>query len=205
MQTAAPNVQKSSPIYDVVVVGSGAGGGTTVQVLTQLGVSVALLEAGPLLNPGKDFKEHKWPSDYDHRGGLNGGMYDTTKYQPFSFWSAPNGYWDIEGDHIRWHREAISGGSASRILGGRTNHYGRITLRFADYDFCRIPSMAMATIGRLLTTRSCPITKKQSALLEFVAPKKESAVRRMEFSSPSPRRAFTKFWCRRQGRNSAFR
>ena len=26
-------------------------------------------------------------------------------------------------------------GSAPRILGGRTNHYGRISLRFADYDF----------------------------------------------------------------------
>src|SRR6185369_3597103 len=47
----------------------------------------------------------------------------------------PNGYWDIEGEpytvakdnEFRWFR--------SRILGGRTNHYGRISLRFADYDF----------------------------------------------------------------------
>ena len=42
---------------------------------------------------------------------------------------APNGYWDIEGEpytvapgnDFRWFR--------SRILGGRTNHYGRISLR----------------------------------------------------------------------------
>ena len=55
--------------------------------------------------------------------------------KPFSFWSAPNGYWSIEGEpytvapgsEFRWFR--------SRILGGRTNHYGRITLRFSDYDF----------------------------------------------------------------------
>src|SRR5687767_8209401 len=129
------NVQRSSPVYDVVVIGSGAGGGTMVQVLTGMGVNVALLEAGPMLNPAKDFKEHKWPHDYDHRGGLDGGIYDTNKYQRFSFWSAPNGYWDIEGEpytvapgsDFRWFR--------SRILGGRTNHYGRITLRFSDYDF----------------------------------------------------------------------
>ena len=57
-----------SPIYDVVVIGSGAGGGTIVQVLTGLGVRVALLEAGPMLNPARDFKEHLWPYQVDHRG-----------------------------------------------------------------------------------------------------------------------------------------
>ncbi len=31
------------------------------------------------------------------------------------------------GEEFRWFR--------SRILGGRTNHYGRISLRFSDYDF----------------------------------------------------------------------
>ena len=126
---------QSPPVYDVVVIGSGAGGGTMVQVLTQLGVNVALLEAGPMLNPAKDYKEHKWPYDYDHRGALDGGIYSTDPHKPFSFFSAPNGYWSIEdepytvaeGSNFTWFR--------SRILGGRTNHYGRITLRFADYDF----------------------------------------------------------------------
>ncbi|MCP5119518.1 MAG: GMC family oxidoreductase, partial [bacterium] len=55
--------------------------------------------------------------------------------QQWGFFRAPNGYWDIEGEpytvgegsEFRWFR--------SRILGGRTNHYGRISLRFADYDF----------------------------------------------------------------------
>jgi choline dehydrogenase-like flavoprotein len=132
---ASANVQRSSPVYDVVVIGSGAGGGTIVQVLTKMGVNVALLEAGPLLNPARDYKEHKWPSDYEHRGALEGGMYSDSRHQPFSFFSAPNGYWSIEGEpytvapgsEFRWFR--------SRILGGRTNHYGRISLRFADYDF----------------------------------------------------------------------
>jgi choline dehydrogenase-like flavoprotein len=36
-------------------------------------------------------------------------------------------YTVTKGQEFRWFR--------SRILGGRTNHYGRISLRFSDYDF----------------------------------------------------------------------
>ena len=61
-------VIRSSPVYDVVIIGSGAGGGTMVQVLTKLGINVALLEAGPMLNPARDFKEHMWPYQVPHRG-----------------------------------------------------------------------------------------------------------------------------------------
>jgi choline dehydrogenase-like flavoprotein len=127
-------VVRSPKIHDVVVIGSGAGGGTVVDVLTRLGVPVLLLEAGPLLNPAKDFKEHLMPHDVPHRGaGEDGRAY--FKHDDFGFFSAPNGYWHIEdepytvgeGSRFTWFR--------SRILGGRTNHYGRISLRFADYDF----------------------------------------------------------------------
>ena len=127
-------VQRSAPVYDVVVIGSGAGGGTAVQVLTKLGVKVALLEAGPMLNPAKDFKEHMWPYQVAHRGaGDKAESYFGRN--DFGYFGAPNGYWEMEGEpytvahgsEFRWFR--------SRIIGGRTNHYGRISLRFADYDF----------------------------------------------------------------------
>lgn len=103
-------------------------------VLTGMGINVALLEAGPMLNPAKDFKEHMWPHQVDHRGAGEGGAAYFGRQQ-WGYFSAPNGYWDIDGEpytvapgsEFRWFR--------SRILGGRTNHYGRITLRFADYDF----------------------------------------------------------------------
>jgi choline dehydrogenase-like flavoprotein len=127
-------VQKSSPIYDVVVIGSGAGGGTAVHTLTKLGVKALLLEAGGPLNPAKDFKEHMMPWQVPHRGaGEDGRFYfGGMKY---GFFEAPNGYWQIPGEpytvaagnKFDWFR--------SRILGGRTNHYGRVSLRFADYDF----------------------------------------------------------------------
>jgi choline dehydrogenase-like flavoprotein len=129
-------VQRSSEVHDVVVIGSGAGGGTVVKVLTDLGVHVTLLEAGPMLDPMKDFKEHVWPYEVSHRGaGPHAEMYFGKSPYPFSYFAAPNGYWNIDGEpytvaldsKFRWFR--------SRIIGGRTNHYGRISLRFSDYDF----------------------------------------------------------------------
>jgi choline dehydrogenase-like flavoprotein len=126
--------QTNREIHEVVVIGSGAGGGTVAKVLTDLGVPVTLLEAGPMLDPVKDFKEHLWPYQVPHRGaGEHAELYFGR--QQWDYFSAPNGYWEIDGEpytvapgsQFRWFR--------SRILGGRTNHYGRISLRFADYDF----------------------------------------------------------------------
>lgn len=127
-------VRRSPKVYDVVVIGSGAGGGTVAHVLTAMGIEVALLEAGPTLNPARDFKEHMWPYQVGHRGAGEGGAWYFGRQQS-GYFNAPNGYWEIEGEpyttapgtSFRWFR--------SRILGGRTNHYGRISLRFADYDF----------------------------------------------------------------------
>lgn len=127
-------VSRTPETHEVVVIGSGAGGGTVVQVLTAMGIQVTLLEAGPMLNPAKDYKEHMWPWQVPHRGaGPNAERYFGR--QQWGYFNAPNGYWDIdgepytvaEGSQFRWFR--------SRILGGRTNHYGRISLRFSDYDF----------------------------------------------------------------------
>src|SRR5689334_1101790 len=127
-------ITRSPQVFDVVVVGSGAGGGTAVKVLTDRGLNVALLEAGPMLNPAKDFKEHVLPYQVDHRGaGAHAELYFGR--QQWGYFNAPNGYWDLPGEpytvapgeDFRWFR--------SRILGGRTNHYGRISLRFSDYDF----------------------------------------------------------------------
>lgn len=85
-------VQRSPQVHDVVVIGSGAGGGTVVKVLTDLGINVTLLEAGPMLNPAKDFKEHVWPHEVDHRGaGPHGELYFGKSPWPFGYFQAPNG------------------------------------------------------------------------------------------------------------------
>lgn len=125
-------VIRSPKTYDVCIIGSGAGGGTAAKVLTEGGLDVVMLEAGPPLNPEKDFKEHVWPYQLDHRGvGVGGKL----RHQLNDEFIAPNGFWEIEGEpytqapgsNFVWFR--------SRIVGGRTNHWGRIALRFAPVDF----------------------------------------------------------------------
>jgi choline dehydrogenase-like flavoprotein len=124
-------VIRSPKTYDVCIVGSGAAGGTAAKVLTEGGLNVVMLEAGPTLNPTTDFKEHVWPYQLPHRGVGVGGR----AAADFGEFLAPNGSWDIEGEpytnapgsRFRWFR--------SRIVGGRTNHWGRIALRFAPVDF----------------------------------------------------------------------
>ncbi len=126
---------RTQEVYDAVVVGSGAGGGTAVHVLTAKGLKVALLEAGPMLEPTKEFLEHKMPYEYDHRGAEEGGKAYFGKGKPFGFFATTSGGWQLEGEpytvgegsQFQWFR--------SRILGGRTNHYGRMSFRFAEYDF----------------------------------------------------------------------
>ena len=125
-------VIRSPKVYDVCIIGSGAGGGTAAKVLTAGGLNVVMLEAGPTLNPQKDFKEHMWPYELPHRGADVGGR---ALHELNTEFLAPNGFWEIDGEpyttapgsRFRWFR--------SRIEGGRTNHWGRIALRIAPRDF----------------------------------------------------------------------
>ncbi len=125
----------ADPKYDVIVVGAGAGGGTMTRVLADQGIKVALVEAGPMLDPQKEFKTHKWLHDYGHRGTEHGGKAYFGKGQAYGFLRTINGGWELDGEpytsapgtRFDWFR--------SRIVGGRTNHYGRMSFRFSDLDF----------------------------------------------------------------------
>ncbi|MBI3667745.1 MAG: GMC family oxidoreductase [Acidobacteria bacterium] len=118
---------RSPEVYDVVIVGSGAGRGMAAKVLADGGLKVAVLEAGGPLNPAKDYYEHAWPYQFEHRG--------LRLPQGRAGFAAPNLFTEIdgepytvaEGEEFYWFR--------SRIVGGRTNHWGRISLRYAPYYF----------------------------------------------------------------------
>jgi len=128
-------VIRSPKVYDVCIIGSGAAGGTAAKVLTEGGLNVVLLEAGPPVVPARDFKEHMWPYDLPHRGEGVGGKHRDGIESVNDEFLAPNGFWNIEGEPYTSAPGSTFYWFRSRIVGGRTNHWGRIALRFAPVDF----------------------------------------------------------------------
>ncbi|HEY5810125.1 MAG TPA: GMC family oxidoreductase [Povalibacter sp.] len=118
--------------YDVIVVGSGAAGGQTAYTLAMEGARVLMLEAGRNYVPETETPMFQTPSQAPLRGS-------STKDKEFGFYDATvDGGWQIPGEpyvsasndkkqQFWWWR--------ARMLGGRTNHWGRISLRNGPYDF----------------------------------------------------------------------
>lgn len=118
-------------VYDVVIVGSGAGGGMAAKILAEGGLKVALLEAGPNFDPKNPEQQTqlKWPWMSPRRGA------GTTR--AFGDFDMAYGGWDIDGEPYTRKNGTQFDWFRSRMLGGRTNHWGRISLRFGPYDFKR--------------------------------------------------------------------
>ncbi|MBV6642807.1 MAG: GMC family oxidoreductase, partial [Cyclobacteriaceae bacterium] len=117
--------------YDVVIVGSGAGGGMATKILSEAGLKIAVVEAGPYFDPAdpEQMTQLKWPWESPRRGANTN--------RAFGDFDAAYGGWEIDGEpythtpgtKFEWFR--------SHMLGGRTNHWGRISLRFGPNDFKR--------------------------------------------------------------------
>jgi choline dehydrogenase-like flavoprotein len=142
--------------YDAVVVGSGAAGGMAAHVLTSQGLKVLMLEAGRKLNIDKELKSTEWPYDHPRRGDMPPGHHPlslneytirqppyaaadskfTSVYSYVQGWSGADYSKNIvvnekehpyTGTNYAWVR--------ARLLGGKTNIWGRLALRLSDYDF----------------------------------------------------------------------
>ena len=114
--------------YDVCIVGSGAGGGMAAHALTRAGANVVMLEAGGWWDNTRDAKMLTWPYQTARRGA-------STKERPFGEYDACIGGWDIDGEPYTRAEGTRFDWWRARMLGGRTNHWGRISLRFGPDDF----------------------------------------------------------------------
>ena len=125
------HIQTAADSYDVIIVGSGAGGGMASKILAEAGLRVAVVEAGADFDPAKE--EHRtqlrppWESPRRGAGTV----------RPFGDFDAAIGGWDIEGEPYTRGQGSEFDWFRSRMLGGRTNHWGRISLRFGPLDFKR--------------------------------------------------------------------
>ena len=123
-------IKEQPKVYDVIIVGSGAGGGMAAYTLANAGLQVALVEAGPIYDPAKNVMQLKWPWESLRRGA-------STKYRPFGDFDASYWGWQIDGEPYTAAEGTQWDWWRARMLGGRTNHWGRISLRFGPKDFKR--------------------------------------------------------------------
>ncbi len=121
-----------SAVYDVVVIGTGAGGGMAIHTLCQAGLKVCALNAGRALDPKKDFRNHRQPYDMKFRGFGDPAKraqsygYMDNEYVP-GVWEHEIAYTTAPGTTWLWPR--------CFAVGGKTNFWGRSAARFSEIDF----------------------------------------------------------------------
>jgi choline dehydrogenase-like flavoprotein len=120
---------ESAKQYDAIIVGSGAGGGMSAFTLANAGMKIAVVEAGPYFDP-KDpttMTQMKWPWESPRRGASTN--------RAFGDFDMSWGDWEVEGEPYTKEKGTEFLWWRARMLGGRTNHWGRISLRFGPKDF----------------------------------------------------------------------
>lgn len=124
-------IKSSMDTYDVIIVGSGAGGGMASKILSESGLSVAVVEAGSDFDPAmEEYRTQlRFPWESPRRGA--------NTVRAFGDFDAAYGGWEIEGEPYTRKDGTEFDWFRSRMVGGRTNHWGRISLRFGPDDFKR--------------------------------------------------------------------
>src|SRR5712671_134658 len=131
-------VQREKKIeYDAIVVGSGASGGWACKRLAEAGLKVALLEAGKPQSD-RNFSEHKASFELKYRNRAAEMIRKTRPVQ--SVFEVCNEYtsdWfvnDLEEPYTTPQDQPFLWMGRLRVTGGRTNVWGRVSLRFSDWD-----------------------------------------------------------------------
>ena len=132
---AAPAIQKSAFEYDVLIVGSGAAGGTTAQVIVEGGLKVVMLEAGPIRKSFVDFSYHDpFPYEDAHHGLKSESPADELR-KKYAFGPNPYAQNANPDEPFTSPKETPYEWMRARNVGGRTMFWGRYANRFNENDF----------------------------------------------------------------------
>ena len=124
-------------------------------VLTSQGLQVLLLEAGKKLDINKELNSMQWPYEHPRRGEMPPGHHALSlneyniRQPPYAAGSTFNkvhsyvqgwSYTDYSKNIVVDEKEHPYSGTnyawvRARLLGGKTNIWGRLALRLSDYDF----------------------------------------------------------------------
>jgi len=148
------SIKPGSDRWDVIVVGSGAAGGMAAFQLAMAGVKVLLLEAGRMIDVRTEYRTMEWPyasmrrqrlpaderpiavaeySFLDRPYGSNPAFEKYKKVVSYSSdtftrnWVVDERQHPTTGTPYAWVR--------SRVLGGKTNFWGRGALRYGPLQF----------------------------------------------------------------------
>jgi choline dehydrogenase-like flavoprotein len=123
--------------FDVLVIGSGASGGWVAKRLTEAGVRVALLEAGRP-HTKEDYREHRPVFQLKYRDRASDLIRRTRPVQKDCYACTENNVdWfvnDLEEPYTTPKDKPFSWQGRTRIVGGRTNVWGRQSYRLSELD-----------------------------------------------------------------------
>jgi choline dehydrogenase-like flavoprotein len=126
-------------VYDVIVVGTGAGGGTAMKLLCEAGLKVLAVNSGPRTVPAKDYRQHRQVYDLKYRGFGDPMILANSAYQEHytveereynegpHLWEHDVTYTNAPGTDWFWKR--------CKGTGGKANFWGRSSARLGDIDF----------------------------------------------------------------------
>ena len=124
--------------FDVLVIGSGASGGWAAKQLAESGLKVGLLDAGRVLSPS-DYSEHKSAFDLPYRNKAENLIRKTRPKQKDCYACREFNYdWfvnDLEEPYSTAEGKPFSWQGRTRVIGGRTNVWGRQSYRMSEQDF----------------------------------------------------------------------